>query len=183
MFIKELFTTKFIKEYFHRNKYLILLSAVIFLVSVLLGVFFSESFKQLATEIIKQMLEEIPMETVSGNAISLLIISLFAILVNGILIGYVSTLMSPIVFLIGTVPHGIFELTAIVLSLTGAFIITKMEIVLIQALFSKTFEEKKEDMKVYLKDVLFTVIITVILLLIAAIIEAAVTPVLLNMVI
>lgn len=201
MFIKEILSKKFIEEYFHRNKNLIILSATIFILSVLLGAIFNESIKQLATEIIKKMLEEIPMESVSENALNLFInniianltilfggllfsiLSVFAILVNGLLIGYVYSIATPTIFFVGTIPHGIFEITAIILSLTGAFILTKTELIIIQALFSKRLHEELDNIKVYIKDVVFTIVVTFILLVIAAIIEAAITPALLHMVI
>lgn len=200
MFIREMFTKKYIYEYFNRNKNLIIVSVAIFLVSVILGVVFSENVKPIAMELIKRMLDEFPVETVSENATNLFlnnitanitiiaggllfsILSLFAIVINGILIGYVYSVTTPLIFFVGVIPHGIFELTAIILSLTGAFIITKIELKLIQALFAKRLHEELEHSKLYVKDVIFTVIISVVLLVIAAIIEAAVTPVLLLMI-
>lgn len=200
MFIRELFTIKFIKEYFNRNKNLIFLSTAFFIITVLMGIIFNESIKQLAIEIIRQMMENIKRESVSGNAYSLFVnnmianltilmgglffsvLSLFAILVNGLLIGYVYTLITPTVFFVGTIPHGIFELTAIILSLTGAFILTEIELIIIHALYRRRLHEELDRIRVCLKDVFFTILITFILLVIAAIIEAAVTPVLLNMV-
>ncbi len=197
----EIFSKKFIKEYFNRNKILILLSATIFIVSILIGAIFHNTFQAFATEIIKKMIEEIPLNSVSESAIGLFmnnvkanliiifgglffsILSTFSMIVNGILIGYVFTLTNPLVFFVGIAPHGIFELTGIVLSLTGAFIITKMEIRIIQALFRRNLRNELENVKISVMDLIFTIIVSIILIIIAAIIEAAITPILLNMVI
>jgi len=69
------------------------------------------------------------------------------------------------------------------MSLMGAFIITKIEINLIRALFRHEFVSEIRNSATIAKDVLVTFIISFILLVIAAIIEAAVTPALLSMVI
>ncbi|MBR0471823.1 MAG: stage II sporulation protein M [Methanosphaera sp.] len=199
--LKQIFSKTYTREYFSRNKNLIILSLIIFIGSIIIGAVFNKSFEAIVTEIIRQMLNEISMESVSENAVSLFVnnitanlvilaggiifslLSVFAIIVNGILIGYVYTLTTPLIFLVGTVPHGIFEITALILSLTGAFIITKTELLCIQALFAGNLSSQVENMKICFKDIIFTIVVSFVLLVFAAIIEAAVTPLLLSMVV
>ncbi|RAP53423.1 MAG: hypothetical protein BZ138_00985 [Methanosphaera sp. rholeuAM270] len=196
-----IFKKSFLKEYLSRNKNLILLSLIIFILSIIIGAVFSSYFKVMATQLMKRLLESIPMKSVSENAVNLFksnltasmiiilgglifsITSVLAIMVNGILIGYVSTLINPVVYLVGVIPHGIFELTALILSLTGAFILTKIEIRIIQAIFSHSLHSELENTKILLKDLVFTVLVSFVLLAIAAIIEAAITPIFLSMVV
>lgn len=197
----DIFTKKYLKEYCDRNKKFFIISVIIFVASIVIGAIFSENFETFANEIIRQMLNEISMNSISEGALDLFlnnitasiimllsgllfsIFSVFAMILNGILIGYVFTLIDPVVFFVGTLPHGIFELTALMLSLTGAFILTKIEIKVIKALFRKNLKSEMENIKIDLKDVLFTFIVSFVLIVIAAIIEAAITPVLINIVI
>ena len=101
---------------------------------------------------------------------------------NGLIIGFTYTLVTPIQFIVGILPHGIFELPATILSLVGAFIITKLEINLLNALFKKHLKEEINKSDKLVKDIVLTFIIILVLLIIAAIIEAGVTPMLLSMV-
>ena len=110
------------------------------------------------------------------------IFSVLGIIMNGLIIGFTYTLVTPIQFIVGILPHGIFELPATILSLVGAFIITKLEINLLNALFKKRLKEEINKSDKLVKDIVLTFIIILVLLIIAAIIEAGVTPVLLSMV-
>lgn len=109
------------------------------------------------------------------------IFSVLSIVINGLVIGFTYTMVSPIQFVAGIVPHGIFELSAVVLSLTASFIATKFEINLFKALFKHEFKEELYKSKSLINDIIFTVIIVFVLLIIAAVIEAGITPVVLNM--
>ena len=132
----------------------------------------------------------IPFAEVSGGAIGLFIhnlsvdliifiagflfsiISLLVVIFNAVAIGlpfggdfYFASL--------SIIPHFIFEyLGGSIFSLTGAFLITKMEIDIIK---KRSVKEAVSDSYI-LKDILFSLILMVIFLFIAAFVEAYVTP-------
>lgn len=196
----DILSKRFLKEYLSRNKSLIILSVAIFFLSIISGIVFSRYFEEMALAIIKKMLEDIDVSTISDTAWSLFsnnilaninimlggllfsLLSVFAVILNGILIGYVYTLTNPFVYIVSLVPHGIFEVPALILSLTGAFILTKMELNIIRLILNKSLRKDWRIIKGYLKDVLFTFIVTFVLLVFAAVIESSVTPYLLGLV-
>lgn len=199
--ILEIFSKGYLKEYFSRNKNLILISFIILIASAFLGVIFSDVIQQYVTEILKEIFLSMPenptvfneatflfQNNIRANIIIMIgglffsIFSVLAIIMNGLIIGFTYTLVTPIQFIVGIIPHGIFELPATILSLVGAFIITKLEINLLNALFKKRLKEEINKSDKLVKDIVLTFIIILVLLIIAAIIEAGVTPVLLSMV-
>ncbi len=200
--ILEIFTKEYLKEYFSRNKLLIIVAAILLVISAFLGVIFSEFIKTYLLEIIKEMILDIPenptvideavylfQNNIRANIIIMLggfifsILSVMAVILNGVIIGFTYTLVNPLQYVVGIIPHGIFELPAVILSLVGAFNITKLEINLLDALFKHRLKEEIGNSKTIVKDIILTFIIIFVLLIIAATIEAAITPVLLKMVI
>lgn len=199
--ITEIFGKRYLKEYFSRNKVYILISIFILIASAVLGVIFSDIIKEFVIEILENIVLSMPenptvyneatflfQNNIRANIIIMLgglffsIFSILAIIMNGLIIGFTYTLVTPLQFIVGILPHGIFELPATVLSLVGAFLITKLEINLLDALFKKQLKEEIGKSNEIIKDIVLTFIIILILLIIAAIIEAGVTPVLLSMV-
>ncbi len=199
--ITEIFGKRYLKEYFSRNKVYILISVLILIASAVLGVIFSDIIKEFVIEILENIVLSMPenptvyneatflfQNNIRANIIIMLgglffsIFSILAIIMNGLIIGFTYTLVTPLQFIVGILPHGIFELPATVLSLVGAFLITKLEINLLDALFKKQLKEEIGKSNEIIKDIVLTFIIILILLIIAAIIEAGVTPVLLSMV-
>lgn len=199
--LTEIFSKSYLKEYISRNKSFILIAFFILFVSAVLGVIFSDIIKEFVTEIFKNMLSGLPenptvydeakflfQNNIRANIIIMLgglffsIFSILAIIMNGLIIGFTYTLVTPIQFIVGIVPHGIFELPATALSLVGAFLITKLEINLLDALFKRRLKEEIGKSNEIIKDIILTFLIILILLIFAAIIEAGVTPVLLSMV-
>lgn len=199
--LTEIFSKRYLKEYISRNKSLILIAFFILIVSAVLGVVFKDIIREFVTEIFKNMISGLPenptvydeakflfQNNIRANIIIMLgglffsIFSILAIIMNGLIIGFTYTLVTPIQFIVGIVPHGIFELPATVLSLVGAFLITKLEINLLDALFKRRLKEEIGESNEIIKDIVLTFIIILILLIFAAIIEAGVTPVLLSMV-
>lgn len=197
----EMFSREYLKEFFSRNKIFIIISVLLLIISALSGIIFSEYIKELLLELMKTMVMNVPenptviqeasylfQNNITANFIILLggvffsILSISAMIVNGMLIGFLYTLVTPVQYFVGLAPHGIFELPALILSLACAFNITSLEIKLINALFKKEFKEELSNSKQVIKDIIFSIIIITILLIIAAIIEAGVTPALLHMV-
>ena len=76
-------------------------------------------------------------------------------------------------FSLSVLPHGIIEYSATVVSLAAAFSITKLEIKMIK---NRSFKNTLKEHKTELKDILVMIIIVVVLLFIAAIIEVNITP-------
>ena len=117
--------------------------------------------------------------------ISGLILSIFAILsigYNAFLLG-VSFSLDPIFCIVSILPHGIFEFVSLILSLSGALILTKLEIKLVKAAISKdkTVGEEWNESKIYIKDILLLIIVSMVLLIVAAIIESNITPAIVHM--
>lgn len=192
---------EYLKGYISRNKKLFIISLAILVISAVIGVFISDFISRYMIELLKEIVNSYPQSTVTEEALHLFnnnlrvyilimlggflfsVFSIFSLIVNGLILGYTFTLMNPLQFVVGIFPHGIFELTAICMSLMGAFIITKIEINVIRALFRHEFVSEIRNSVKMAKDVLVTFIISFIFLVIAAIIEAAVTPALLSLVI
>lgn len=190
----EIFTKEYIKGYFSRNKKIILIVLAIFLIFFVIGII--EGNIQAGDNyglITKQMSNSdvsIPFTEVSGGAIGLFIHNLsvdLIILIGGFLFSIISLVL--VIFnavaigipfggdfyfaSLSIIPHFIFEyLGGSVFSLTGAFLITKMEIDIIK---KRSVKEAVSDSYI-LKDILFSLVLTMIFLLIAAVVEAYVTP-------
>ncbi|WP_407431417.1 stage II sporulation protein M [Methanobrevibacter sp.] len=190
----EIFTKEYIKGYFSRNKKVILVALAIFLVFFVIGIIVGniqtgDNYGSITKELSKSNVS-IPFSEVSGGAIGLFIHNLsvdLMIFIGGFLFSIISVLL--IIFnavaigvpfggdfyfaCLSIIPHFIFEyLGGSVFTLTGAFLITKLEIDVIK---KRSFKEAVSDSYI-LKDILFSLILTVIFLLIAAVIEAYVTP-------
>ena len=200
--IMEIFSRRYIREYFSRNKLFILVTVALFFISAIVGVVTSETIKPFMLQIFEEMIKSLPPDAtafdeavylfnnnIRANIIILIggalfsIISVLAIIVNGLLVGFTATIVEPHVFLVGILPHGIFEIPATLLSLVGALLITKLEIKLIISLVAGNLRDELMESNLIIKDIVLTFIITLALLVIAAIIEAYITPSLINMVI
>ena len=190
----ELFTKKFIKGYFSRNKKLILISLVILIVFFIIGAIAGNIFAGEKYGMISKMMSEtnksISYSDIAGDAVGLFthnllvdlvvfiggilfsIISLILVIFNAVAIG--APFGSDLYFsMVSIFPHFIFEyMGGSVFALTGAFLITKLEI---SAIKKRSVKEAFLDSYV-LKDIIFTLILMVIFLLVAAIIEAYATP-------
>ena len=103
---------------------------------------------------------------------------------NGCLIGGVLKVATPLQFIVGIVPHGIFEIPSSVIAMVGSLIATTWEIKMIKAFLSKNkdIHEEYSKNKYMLKDIVATILYIFILLVIAGIIESTITPYLLSFV-
>lgn len=106
------------------------------------------------------------------------IFSFISLFVNGILIGFVGTLTPTLTFLLYVLPHGVFELPAIILSFTTALMITKLVIRLLKGIVSINLTLKGQIYmsKDLIKAIVMSLMIMVLLLIIAAFIEVYITP-------
>ncbi|WP_407416408.1 stage II sporulation protein M [Methanobrevibacter sp.] len=190
----EIFTKEFVKGYFSRNKKVILIALAIFLVFFVIGIIIGnirvgENYGAI-TKAMSTSNKTFDFSDVSGGALGLFTHNLMVdliIVITGILFSVISLLMvifnaiaigipfgSDFYFAsLSIIPHFIFEyLGGSVFALTGAFLITKLEISVIK---ERSIKEVISDTYI-LKDILFSVVLMVIFLAIAAVIEGYVTP-------
>ncbi len=190
--MKEYFTGQYLRGYISRIKYFVLIAVIIFAISIACGNIFNELFKPLAMKIIKNMIQSAPAKETGMsffiNNIKVMILlclggitfsipSLIVLFVNGLLIGYVSALVPTNSFLLLILPHGIFELSAVVLSCSAGLMLTYVIVKLITGIISSfvTVHEEWIESKIIIKDIIVTMIIVIILTLIAGFIEAYIT--------
>lgn len=190
----EVFSKDYIKGYFSRNKKLILIALAILLIFFFMGVIVSnigagDNYGSI-TKAFSQSNKSISFSDVKGDAIGLFAHNLVAdliIFICGILFSVFSVLIviynaftigvpfgADMYFaLVSILPHFIFEYVGgSVFALTGAFLITKLEINIIK---KRSIKKVISDSYI-LKDIFFSLILVVFFLVIAAIIEAYVTP-------
>lgn len=186
------------KEFFKRNKKVLLSSLVIFLVFAICAAVFTyvmigDHYGVISRNITKMAAEgnipndisvnldtiEIFLHNLGSNLIVIAggvlfsIISVLVVIFNAISIG--SPFGVDLAFFAPSIlPHGIPEYVATVFSLACAFNITNLEIKMIK---NRSFRNTLKEHKRELKDILIMIVIVVILLFIAAIIEANITEI------
>jgi stage II sporulation protein M len=186
---------------YDRNENLLLLSAAIFLVSVLIGYFLSGTLDVYLAgvwEALKKSVSEgqLQLTTVSIFANNLRIVLLvyaggiplgavtaYELFVQGLFIGYVASKNQLGNFLIFTLPHGIIEILGVIISGTAGFRLAHGILNILKgALKIKQDISIKNQLEYLLesnmdefKDSLTLFVIAVVLILIAAFIEANLT--------
>lgn len=188
---------KFIEDgFFKRNKKIIIISFVIFILFALAGMIVSNMVVGDQVGKISKAMMEMPKNGTGANLdIGMSFLDLFIhnfsvsviIIAGGILFSIISFLVTvfnafsigapfgsdQVFALVSILPHSMFEYSATTLSLAVAFLITKLEIKMIrQRSFMGTLRESETE----LKDILVLIIVIVVLLAVAAVIEAYVTP-------
>ncbi|HML05026.1 MAG TPA: stage II sporulation protein M [Methanobacterium sp.] len=177
----------FFKGLYKRNKTVIIISTLIFFISVLLGYILSGPLDPVMAQAIsglKGKFSKTGISTASiflNNIQSALItyvgglvgfITFFLLFSNGLIIGYLAAKIPFKVFLILVAPHGIFEIPALILSGAAGFRLTSMVINMITSLLNR---KPISEHYWQFKDSLALFAISAVLFLIAAIIEANVT--------
>ena len=182
--------------FFKRNKKIIIISFVIFILFALAGMIVSNVIVGDQVGKISKAMMEMPKNGTGANLdIGMSSLDLFIhnfsvsviIIAGGILFSIISFLVTvfnafsigapfgsdPVFALVSILPHSMFEYSATTLSLAVAFLITKLEIKMIrQRSFMGTLRESETE----LKDILVLIIVIVVLLAVAAVIEAYITP-------
>lgn len=182
--------------FFKRNKKIIIISFVIFILFALAGMIVSNMVVGDQVGKISKAMMEMPKNGTGANLdIGMSSLDLFIhnfsvsviIIAGGILFSIISFLVTvfnafsigapfgsdPVFALVSILPHSMFEYSATTLSLAVAFLITKLEIKMIrQRSFMGTLRESETE----LKDILVLIIVIVVLLAVAAVIEAYITP-------
>ncbi len=188
-----------ILKYFSRMKYYFLLSLIIFIAFVILGYFYAGIFEPIVLPSVQGLHEGVQQGTVQLETVSLFLnnfsvamnmiigglhfsaMTIYLLIYNGLVIGYSACLTDLTYFLSFTLPHGIIELSAIVLAAGAGFRVSHALLVLIDGIKinkknrSEIFVKNVEICSKMLSDVLIIIILIAVMLIIAAFIEANLT--------
>lgn len=195
-YLKEIYNMENLRGYFHRNRNYILFVIALFVISLIIGYVFRDVFADYVIEAIRNMAKNITNDSSSLSVgiflnnlrVAFIIIllgflfSIFSLMIlftNGVLIGFMFTIVPAPLMLIYTLPHGIFEIPQLILTVVCALLVTKLEINLIKGVLQrdKTFKGEIRNSSTIIKDIILSITIIVVLLVIAALIEGYVTPV------
>ena len=189
---------KFFIDLYNRNKNLLRVSTVIFFVSLFIGVFIGYFSPNITSYLLTKLIQLIESQVVSITTLSIFIHNVQAGLVayfggiiaigppvelfsNGFIYGsFVGYFMhggilsnygvsNPVYFIIYTLPHGIFEIPAFIISCTAGFRLTSM---IIHILISLSKNKPVSENYWEFKDSLTLMVIAIALFFVAAIIEA-----------
>lgn len=188
-----------IKSIFSHLKYYIILSFIMFVIFLLLGYFYPGVFQPLVMPSVENLNNGVQQGTISLETISLFvnnfsvaynmiiggfyfsISTVYLLIFNALFIGFYGAITDIHYFLAFTLPHGIIELSAIILAGAAGLRITHSLLVLLNGI--KLNEENKKE--IFIKgcttfvqmftDVIVLIIVISIMLLIAAFIEANLT--------
>ena len=203
-----------IKLAFSNNKKLLLLSTLLFVVPLFIGYFCSDAIASYVAPIVNSFEQNIADGTVTlttqslftnNVSVAIIIYTLSALggilgalilFNNGLFVGYYGVQLDILVYALLTVPHGIFEIPAIIISATGGFVLLSFVLHFLWNLYSPDYSYldifdpyfsnvkislkqrfvaafKKNQNK--LKESFIFLCLSVILLFIAAFIEANIT--------
>ncbi|MBP5784789.1 MAG: stage II sporulation protein M [Methanobrevibacter sp.] len=202
------------KEAFSNNKWLLLFSTLLFVIPLLLGYFYADSISEYIQPMVDNFQKQVDEGTItltthsifSNNVtVAIMLYALGALggvlgaLIlanNGMFIGYFGADFNIYAYLALTVPHGIFEIPAIIIATTGGFVLLSFVLHFIWDLRSPDysyldiFDPYFSDVKITLKERCYAAFkmnqnklkesfiflcLAVILLIIAAFIEANLT--------
>ena len=202
------------KEAFSNNKWLLLFSTLLFVIPLLLGYFYADSISEYIQPMVDNFQKQVDEGTItltthsifSNNVtVAIMLYALGALggvlgaLIlanNGMFIGYFGADFNIYAYLALTVPHGIFEIPAIIIATTGGFVLLSFAIHFIYNLiypdysYLDIFDPYFSDVKISakervsaafkknqnkLKESFIFLCLAVILLIIAAFIEANLT--------
>ena len=203
-----------IKLAFSNNKKLLLLSTLLFVVPLFIGYFCSDAIASYVAPIVNSFEQNIADGTVTlttqslftnNVSVAIIIYTLSALggilgalilFNNGLFVGYYGVQLDILVYALLTVPHGIFEIPAIIISATGGFVLLSFVLHFLWNLYSPDYSYldifdpyfsnvkislkqrfvaafKKNQNK--LKESFIFLCLSVVLLIIAAFIEANLT--------
>lgn len=183
-------------NFFHRIKYHLLLSVIFFVAFTLFSYFYPSVFQSLIIPAYQGMQEGVQSGTVELattplfinnfsvafrmfiSGICLSIPNIYLLIYNGLLIGFTGSQLPISYFLSFTVPHGILELTAVMLAGGAGFKVTQAILNLFNGLTLRKEISFSNFMVVSLKMILDSIVIMVVvfvLLMIAAYVEANLT--------
>ena len=191
--LKERLSKDYFINYCSQIKIYFLLALLLMIAGFLIGLVFADIFQPVMDMLLNNManssipnvseFQQILSNNVKANILVILggilfsIFSAFSLLLNAILIGYVASTIPFARFVLLVVPHGIFEIPAILLAGSTAFMITHVIIRCIKGIFSKdlTLREEFSKSRNLIEAIIVSIIIILVLLVIAAFIEANIT--------
>lgn len=199
-------TKNWIKMAFIENKYILLFSTLLFVIPMFLGYIFAPYLESLLDPVVNNFQNKIQegeikltfesifsnnlyvLLTIYSGAIVFGLITAMILISNGLFIGYYANGIPLETFLILTLPHGIFEIPAIIIAGAGSFTLISFLIYFIKGLIfpeRNKWGEKPKTLKIIsnsfnknfnkLGQSLTLLIVGIILLAIAAFIETYIT--------
>lgn len=186
--IKTLYMKLIEDGFFDRNKKVIIIAFVIFIVFALLGMIVSNIMIGDKAGIISETMFNLSKNSTSQNfEVNMYSFDLFVhnlivsivIIVGGLFFSIISVIVTIFNALsigapfgadltyaaVSILPHSIFEYSATALSLAVAFLLTRLEIKMIK---NRSFKGVLSESKTELKDILILIIVVVVLLIVAA---------------
>jgi len=186
-------------EFYNRNKYHVLLSLVIFVTFLILSYFYPSFFNNLMHPAMTNMRKGVSNGTIILDHTALFtnnfsvalniytsgiffsIQSVYILIYNALLVGYTGAHMKFLSFIAYTLPHGIFELTGIIISGAASLRLTQAILTLIKGFVVKSDDRKNTisqhidlSFKIII-DSLILMLIVLVLLFVAGYIEANLT--------
>nr|WP_302578548.1 stage II sporulation protein M [Methanobrevibacter arboriphilus] len=131
------------KSAFSENKFIILFSTLLFVIPMLFGYFFASYISEAMNPVINSFRERVQQGDIQlthdsiffnnvyvgiilyCGAITFGLLTASVLISNGVFIGYFATKMPLYSFLLLTLPHGIFEIPAIIIAGSSGFIMFK----------------------------------------------------------
>ena len=185
------------KAAFSNNKWLLLFSTVLFVIPLLIGYFYADSISEYIQPMVDNFQKQVDEGVITLTTHSIFtnnvtvafilyalgalggVLGAIILINNGLFIGYFGADFNIYAYLALTVPHGIFEIPAIIIATTGGF-------VLLSFIFDPYFSDVKITFKQRcyasfkmnqnkIKESFVFLCLAVILLIIAAFIEANIT--------
>lgn len=186
---------------YRRNESYLMISAIIFLVSLLIGYAFAGMLEPILGSVLGDLKRQISQGELKLTTLSLFVnnfkvafiiyaggivlgvITVIYLFINGAIIGYTAAQFSIGDFIIYTAPHGVFEIAALILAAAGGLRLANVVLNLIKGLLHVQSDFSITNQVKYLievnqddfKDSLALMGIAVVLLFIAAFIEANLT--------
>ena len=175
----------------------LIISVVLFVLFVIMGIVFKDYFLDIVRTFIENMAnigEDVTALYLFNNnmRVNLLLIlsgiifslpSLFIYAINCIVVGFMATVTPLHLYLALIIPHGIFEIPALILSFATSLVVTHLELRLLKGIFfaNTSVREQFNLSKPLMIKIITSVVYITILLAIAAVIEAYFTMSLANL--
>ncbi|WP_455644669.1 stage II sporulation protein M [Methanosphaera sp.] len=177
------------KDNYHRMKYHILLSFIIFLGFIVLSYYYPHCFETLVRyKINPNAPQHVPFDTVHLFLNNIFVITgltlggvffsfptIYLLIYNASLIGYMGFHTAIAFYMVFMIPHGIFEFIALILGGAIGFRITHAIITIIKGIFTRKLKINVKIALFMIRDCIIPLVIMIILLIIAAYIEANIT--------
>lgn len=177
---------------FIKNKKLILVISLIFIISLILGFIFNSFLNNIFDSVIKTTSSNLKNGIIHftfkdiflHNLLILLKIFIFGfifcistliLIYNGFFFGYFIAFKDPFRTLVLTLPHGVFEFSSMILATVSGILLFKYIFYLFKSRPWNNLEESLNKNQIYLKQSLLILFVAIVLMFIAAIIEVYIT--------